>query len=263
MTIVPRCIALKTPSRPSSTCSTSGESGTIVMIRVACFATSAGDLGARRAGGDEVVDRPPAAAVRDHRIAGLQQVLRHRPAHETQADESNRLWHAGQYSCVLNPNSQRLSLDQLPMGPGYVATDVWELGVGSSIQLGVTDVRGLHPGHREEGTARGVRAGDPAQRTRVGGARRGVPAIRCEPGGRRSRRCGSITRSTTGPRRTRRIASRRTSSAYQEVEQRAVIDKRVITGCREAHHRVPAEPRDAVASRIAPEALSPGSACRV
>ena len=41
--IVPGCIALKTPSGPSSTNSTSGESGTIVKIRVARRATSAGD----------------------------------------------------------------------------------------------------------------------------------------------------------------------------------------------------------------------------
>ena len=38
------CSALKTPSGPSSTCSTSGESGTIVMRRVTCRATSAGDF---------------------------------------------------------------------------------------------------------------------------------------------------------------------------------------------------------------------------
>jgi hypothetical protein len=44
MTIVPRCRALKTPSGPSSTRSTSGESGTIVKMRVACRATSAGEL---------------------------------------------------------------------------------------------------------------------------------------------------------------------------------------------------------------------------
>jgi hypothetical protein len=43
ITMVPRWIALKTPFGPSSTSATSGESGTIVMIRVALFATSAGD----------------------------------------------------------------------------------------------------------------------------------------------------------------------------------------------------------------------------
>ncbi len=42
--IVPGWIALNTPFGPSSTCSTSGESGTIVMIRVACRAISAGEL---------------------------------------------------------------------------------------------------------------------------------------------------------------------------------------------------------------------------
>ena len=44
MTIVPGCRAPKTPSGPSSTSSTSGESGTMVMTRVACRATSAGEV---------------------------------------------------------------------------------------------------------------------------------------------------------------------------------------------------------------------------
>jgi hypothetical protein len=43
MRIVPRWISLKTPAAPSSTCSTSGESGSIVMIRAAARATSAAE----------------------------------------------------------------------------------------------------------------------------------------------------------------------------------------------------------------------------
>jgi hypothetical protein len=35
MTMVPGCMAEKTPSGPSSTLSTSGESGTMVIMRVA------------------------------------------------------------------------------------------------------------------------------------------------------------------------------------------------------------------------------------
>jgi hypothetical protein len=44
MRIVPRCRALNTPSGPSMTSSTSGESGSIVMMRVARRATSADDV---------------------------------------------------------------------------------------------------------------------------------------------------------------------------------------------------------------------------
>ena len=51
MTIVPGCIAVNTPFGPSSTSSTSGESGTIVMMRVAWRATSAGVIA--RAAPDE------------------------------------------------------------------------------------------------------------------------------------------------------------------------------------------------------------------
>ena len=43
MMIVPGCSALKMPSGPSRTCSTSGESGSIVKMRVARRATSAGE----------------------------------------------------------------------------------------------------------------------------------------------------------------------------------------------------------------------------
>jgi hypothetical protein len=41
--IVPRCMKAKMPSGPSATRSTSGESGSIVMMRVACRATSPGE----------------------------------------------------------------------------------------------------------------------------------------------------------------------------------------------------------------------------
>jgi hypothetical protein len=43
MTIVPGWMAVRMPSGPSSTFSTSGESGSIVMMRVAWRATSAGE----------------------------------------------------------------------------------------------------------------------------------------------------------------------------------------------------------------------------
>ena len=83
---------------PSSTCSTSGESGTIVMMRVTCRATSAGDFGANGARRHEIVDRPLAPAVDHDGVARLQKVLRHRPTHEAQPDESNRVCHGGEYS---------------------------------------------------------------------------------------------------------------------------------------------------------------------
>ena len=67
MMMVPGWSALNTPFGPSSTSSTSGESGTIVMMRVAWRATSAGDEARVGAGGDEIVDRALTPAVDDER----------------------------------------------------------------------------------------------------------------------------------------------------------------------------------------------------
>ena len=71
MTIVPGWIALKMPSGPSSTFSTSGESGSIVMIRVGLARDVRRRGRARGARGDELVDRLRAAAVHDETVAAL------------------------------------------------------------------------------------------------------------------------------------------------------------------------------------------------
>ena len=67
----------------------------------------AGHVGRRSrracAGRHEIVNRAAAAAVDHNRVAGFQEVLCHRPAHEAQTDESDR-FHGGQYSqapCTL------------------------------------------------------------------------------------------------------------------------------------------------------------------
>ena len=54
---VPFDIAPKTPFSPSSTCVTSGPSGSIVMMYFAAAATSAGDVGRRRAGVGQFIHR--------------------------------------------------------------------------------------------------------------------------------------------------------------------------------------------------------------
>jgi AsmA-like C-terminal region len=55
---------------------------------------------ARRAGGDELVNRSRAAAVHDEAEAPLEEVLRHGLAHEPQSDEANRVRHQ---SSILYP----------------------------------------------------------------------------------------------------------------------------------------------------------------
>ena len=59
------------------------------MMRVARRATSAGEAAPGGASGDQVVDRSLAAAVHDERVAGLEEVFRHGPAHEAEPDESD------------------------------------------------------------------------------------------------------------------------------------------------------------------------------
>ena len=93
MTMVPGCSAPKTPSGPSSTSSTSGESGTIVMTRVACRATSAGEVPRRAPAATSSCDRALTAAVDDDGVAGLQEVGGHGFSHQPEADESDGFWH--------------------------------------------------------------------------------------------------------------------------------------------------------------------------
>ena len=90
---VPFDIAPKTPSSPSSTFSTSGPSGSIVMMCFAARATSAGDVGRRRAFLGQFVDRAAAAAVDDDGEALLQKIAGHGLAHEAETDESDGVRH--------------------------------------------------------------------------------------------------------------------------------------------------------------------------
>ena len=89
MTMVPGCSAVNTPLGPSSTSSTSGESGTIVMMRVAWRATSAGVIARAAPDGDQVVHRSLTSAVDDQFVPGFEEIFRHGPAHESQPDEAN------------------------------------------------------------------------------------------------------------------------------------------------------------------------------
>ena len=98
MTMVPRCMALNTPSGPSSTCSTSGQSGSIVMMRVAWRATSAGDDAARAPAATRSSTGGRLRLCTTSGVAGLEEVFCHGPAHEAESDESNSVLHGRQYS---------------------------------------------------------------------------------------------------------------------------------------------------------------------
>ena len=90
---VPLDIAPKTPFSPSSTATTSGPSGSIVMMFVAARATSAGEPAVLRAFFLELVDRPLAPTVDDDGEALFQEISGHGLAHEAETDESNGMRH--------------------------------------------------------------------------------------------------------------------------------------------------------------------------
>ena len=81
------------PSLPRATSSTSGEFGSMVMRTSTWAATSLGEDAALGPGADQLVDRPLAAAVHHHGVAGLQQVLGHRASHDSEPNHSNGLRH--------------------------------------------------------------------------------------------------------------------------------------------------------------------------
>ena len=85
------------PSLPVETASTSGESPTIVKTTSLFEATSAGDAPAVGAGGDELVDAGLGAVPDGEGVSGVDEVLRHRPAHDAEPDETNT--HGGYSFC--------------------------------------------------------------------------------------------------------------------------------------------------------------------
>ena len=89
------------PSGPSMTSSTSGESGSMVMMRVARRATSTATLPERHQP-RPVRRRGPGPAVGDDGEARLQQVFRHGPSHDTESDESNGAVMGRKYMCAAD-----------------------------------------------------------------------------------------------------------------------------------------------------------------
>ena len=88
MTSLPLLRPSATPSLPNSTASTSGVSGTIRMMTSDASATAF----ARVRGLAALVDqrlRDVLHAIERERVAGVDQVARHRAAHDAQADESD------------------------------------------------------------------------------------------------------------------------------------------------------------------------------
>ena len=83
------------PSAPSATCSTSGESGRLVKTTSTCAATSAGELAALRAFGDQFIHRRPAAVVHHQRKTGFENIAGDGLAHQPQAnvaDSEHGVW---------------------------------------------------------------------------------------------------------------------------------------------------------------------------
>ena len=90
MTSVPGRALAKTPSSPSSTACTSGESGSMVITASAWPAASAALAAARPPGADQRLLTGRAPVVTDHVEPGPDQVGRHRGAHDAQPDEADR-----------------------------------------------------------------------------------------------------------------------------------------------------------------------------
>ena len=86
---VPFCIAPNTPFAPSSTFSTSGPSGSIVMMSARGLRDFGGGVRRRGAGSHQRVNRAAAAAVDDDAKALLAEVEGHGLAHEAEADEAD------------------------------------------------------------------------------------------------------------------------------------------------------------------------------
>ena len=87
MTILPGFRPSATPSAPNSTASTSGVSGTMTMTTSERSATSFADAHARAR--DRQLGRDGRAVEQAELMPGVDEMARHGPAHDAEADESD------------------------------------------------------------------------------------------------------------------------------------------------------------------------------